>query len=398
MNQFQAAQEGNLQWFQESTYDIDAIDDDWIFTESGARLRSNETALTMACGHNQPKVARFLLQKGADPNIKASSQTALMFAAESGMHLIVSLLISKGARINEKDSSGATALLYAVTEEAPVDEEHNSIKVVSALIAAGADVSVVKAQCGHTPLTEALMNMDNSVAASIILKAVINQNKVLKKNPIVDAAELEDFDIVELLLDAGADPSVQGSWGRTALMYACGNGKYDLASRMISIGAKDDIVNMVCDKGETALLWAVEEGYVDICSLLVSSGADLELRDCYGNNPLMRAVQTGKTSICRVLLEAGALPNVMFAAESIPINIAVDKNKLDICRMLISRGSRFPLRCRKVKTVAPLMRKFKGTPRTLKYNILGLRVIKKLAIGNMQLRKWNTYEREVAIY
>jgi len=278
-----------------------------------------------------------------------------------------------------------------------VDQEHDSTKVVSALIAAGADVSVVETRYGHTPLTEALTNMDTPATARMILKAAIAQKKLsFKRDLILKAAAHEYFDIVELLLDAGADPSVQGSWGITSLMYACDHGNYDLASRMISIGAKDDIVNMVCDKGDTALSWAIEADRVDICSLLLSAGANLELRNCNGNTSLMCAVKYKNPTICKVLLEAGASPDARTNMGHFPINVAVDNKQLDICRMLIARGSRFPVGRERVKTVAPLMRKFKGTPRTLKYSILGLRATKKL--GNMQLRKWNTYEREVAVF
>jgi ankyrin repeat protein len=59
-------------------------------------------------------MARALLAKGADPNIKNKvGGTALMIAAATGQAEIVEALLEKGADTTAKDNKGLTALQWA---------------------------------------------------------------------------------------------------------------------------------------------------------------------------------------------------------------------------------------------------------------------------------------------
>ena len=62
------------------------------------------------------------------------------------------------------------------------------------------------------------------------------------------AVELNNFEITKLLLDYGADPSLQ------------------------------------CKKGFTALHYAARNGFIEITKLLLNNGVDLYLRDKFGFN------------------------------------------------------------------------------------------------------------------
>ena len=82
--------------------------------QAGADLNSRfEEAWTplMCAAKDQPRIVRFLLARGADPNATApeNGYTALMRAAANGNEEIVLLLLTNGADPDLVDSQGMTA-------------------------------------------------------------------------------------------------------------------------------------------------------------------------------------------------------------------------------------------------------------------------------------------------
>ena len=78
--------------------------------------RDSNTPLTAAClsGFKDPSLVVYLLEKGADPNVKnAHGSTALHLAAEKGCLETVKELIKHGAQVEEVDAEGLTPLLRA---------------------------------------------------------------------------------------------------------------------------------------------------------------------------------------------------------------------------------------------------------------------------------------------
>jgi ankyrin repeat protein len=75
------------------------------------KYNSGYTALMSAAMNGLTDVAKVLLDKGADVNIKDNyGGTALEYAALYGYADIVKLLLEKGANVNEKYSDGETIL------------------------------------------------------------------------------------------------------------------------------------------------------------------------------------------------------------------------------------------------------------------------------------------------
>ena len=103
--------------------------------------------------------------------------------------------------------------------------------------------------------------------------------------PLIIAASYGELDIIELLLDYGADPNLQDNWGNTALM----NNAQDVAEDtyitqfLLDHGADPNIKNMV---GDTALMYAAWKGYIEIMDLLVNTGADPDIKNDAGQTAL----------------------------------------------------------------------------------------------------------------
>ncbi|XP_028837586.1 ankyrin repeat domain-containing protein 34A [Denticeps clupeoides] len=99
-----------------------------LLLEGGAYINEGnergETPIVAAClavyedSQTRQKMVRYLLEKGADPNIPdKSGRTALMHAcAEQAGKDVVSLLLENGADPSIKDYSGSSALVYAINK------------------------------------------------------------------------------------------------------------------------------------------------------------------------------------------------------------------------------------------------------------------------------------------
>jgi hypothetical protein len=105
------------------------------------------TALSMAAYKSNPEMVSFLLEKGANPNVKDSDgETPLIIAAEKNQSAIINLLVAKGAKLNWQNERGFTALRQAV--------QFNRMEAARVLIDSGADLNLKDNQ-GETPMAAA---------------------------------------------------------------------------------------------------------------------------------------------------------------------------------------------------------------------------------------------------
>eukprot|EP01002_Notosolenus_urceolatus_P003704 NODE_1979_length_1235_cov_5.981450_g1643_i0.p1 GENE.NODE_1979_length_1235_cov_5.981450_g1643_i0~~NODE_1979_length_1235_cov_5.981450_g1643_i0.p1 ORF type:complete len:370 (-),score=91.47 NODE_1979_length_1235_cov_5.981450_g1643_i0:126-1073(-) len=104
------------------------------------------------------------------------------------------------------------------------------------------------------------------------------------------AVKYRYIDIINTLLDLGADPNVANGMGRTPLhVLCCGTGNDEAG-------------------GGTTLGTCVLAPSSEVCSVLVDRGADPNLRDAHGYTPLQFASQSGLVSIISVLLTKNPTP------------------------------------------------------------------------------------------
>ena len=95
-------------------------------------INNGEGALHIVVKRGDNVYLRFLLQKGADPNLKDNKgNTPLVLAANSGQIELAESLISAKANVNAANNSGETPLIVAV--------HRRDIGMVRSLLAAKAD-------------------------------------------------------------------------------------------------------------------------------------------------------------------------------------------------------------------------------------------------------------------
>ncbi|WP_374145931.1 ankyrin repeat domain-containing protein [Sphingomonas sp. 28-63-12] len=93
---------------------------------------TRETALHIVAKRGDLLYTRFLLQKGADPNLRdAKGNTALMVAVSGGFGDLIAPLVAAKTNVNQGNDSGETPLIRAV--------QRRDVAMIRELLTAGAD-------------------------------------------------------------------------------------------------------------------------------------------------------------------------------------------------------------------------------------------------------------------
>jgi uncharacterized protein len=125
---------------------------------------------------------------------------------------------------------------------------------------------------------------------------------------VADAAAKGDRNAVRSLIQRKVDVNVAQVDGTTALHWAVRVDDLDMAEMLIAAGAR---VTAASREGVTALQLAAINGSAPMLQKLLKAGADPNAPlDQFQDTALMMAARTGKAEALRVLLETGAKVNV----------------------------------------------------------------------------------------
>lgn len=195
---------------------------------------AGRNALGMAAGNGQLESVQFLLDAGANPNIKdAVGLTPLAWAVlilnqnktEQNYLDVINALLSKGARLDIFDNTGLS-ILHGATRA-------GNINIIKLLLNVGAKniINHEGAQDkGRTPVAEALraardaiihvdlenQNIDNKAAFASSLNEAIEQ---LKKKETKKLATVEIINVINLLKQNGARTNITDALGHTLDYY-----------------------------------------------------------------------------------------------------------------------------------------------------------------------------------
>jgi len=225
----------------------------WLI-KAGIDLNAHEKdhapLLMKAVNSDQPEIVQALIDAGAQVNFANEyGGTALLYAAQTGYTGIVHQLLEAGAEINHTDNHGNSALFRAVGA--------GSVKAVKTLIAFEADVNLGGDYREYGRRKE--------------YKGTIP--------PVVMAAKHRRAELVQMLLNAGAQIDATDPEEFTALWHACKNNDFNLITLLARAGAN---LNTLDRNGNTPLIHAVKTNDYELVKMLLNAGADLNARDNMG--------------------------------------------------------------------------------------------------------------------
>jgi ankyrin repeat protein len=252
-----------------------------LLIDSGADVNAknsfDETALLLCAA--DPQKARILIDKGADVNARSKTvgRTPLMIAANcDGCSETVKLLLDKGADAKAVDAHKTGALALAA--------DGNNLENVRLLLAKGA-VANVQDEAGNSPLLSAASNCNHEAAKLFLAKGAdvnaantssgevkFGKIQLIHLTPLMLAATFCSPEILQTLLDAGANVKEEDIRGMTPLVFAVSSERQDpsVVRLLLKAGAE---VNAKTKTGETALDWAKKFGNPDVISTLAAAGA-----------------------------------------------------------------------------------------------------------------------------
>ena len=199
---------------------------------------TGDTPLTVSVSRMDLDTTRFLLDKGADINVINEIGNTLLIEASKGNHTskknsieMITLLLKYGLNINSKNIYGNTALSYALNRRNQIHIKY--------LLKNGADINIVDSM-GNTilhkivlyALFERLKNKELDEIFEIVSSYSINPN--IKNNdgmtplhlavkPSKEKDEKAGIQIIKKLLDISADPKIEDRLGANVYDYSKGD-------------------------------------------------------------------------------------------------------------------------------------------------------------------------------
>lgn len=276
-----------------------------------------------------PGMLRFLIGRGADVNRVSSGsiqETALLLAARLGSPEKVAVLLERGANAGFRNEHGSTPL----TNPPCCRDAERTAQVVRLLLAAGVDPDA-KSIHGESALRGASRDGQFDLVR-ILLEAGADSSR-LEWTPLMQAVALGTLEGVREELRRRSDLAARDRWDRTPFLVSAAGGAPEKAELLLQAGSGLDERGHC---GATALMLAVRSDHAGMVAWLLRAGADVDARNEFGDTALLKASAFGATRSVRLLLDAGADPRAEDRHNSQPISSATNP---EIVRMLMAAGA-----------------------------------------------------------
>ncbi|KAK1954643.1 ankyrin [Colletotrichum sublineola] len=325
----------------------------WDDSEIDYQGRTGQTPLYWACTKGYDKIVQILLIHGADISTQGGLfGNALQAASSSGHENITQILLSKRADVNAQGGEYGNAI------QAALCGGHENI--IQMLLIYGADFNPA-----YKALYNASSRGDDNIVRMLLTKGadVTTQGRFLG-NALQAASKAGHESVVRMLLHKGADVNAsggyfdihaEGGYFGNALQAASKGGydnicgQFDTALQAASGHGDRNIIQMLLDKGAdvnaqgglfgNALQAASFYGYKNIAQILISKegemliskGADVNAQGGKYGNALQAASKGGYKRIVEMLLSKGAdvnassskPPQLSFPSDSAPSGIGL---------------------------------------------------------------------------
>ena len=156
-------------------------------------------------------------------------------------------------------------------------------------------------------------------------------NMTLQRTPLHAAAENGNLEIVNLLIEGGADVNFQDIHGRTPLFVAVVERQTEVARRLTEAGS--DATLLTAD-GSSIVIAAIRAENLGIARWALENGVDVNAfrPEKVNATALILAARRGNLEIAKLLLDHGADPNLTNRKDQKALDIAKGREVKDLLR------------------------------------------------------------------
>lgn len=229
-----------------------------------------------------------------DLNLRDNQENYLItYAIRFNNNKIVKLLLNKGARYDVVDRAGRS-ILYDVIESDYIE----ILKIVlnHAENAIGVMITDIRDSNGNIPIHYAI-KFGSLVAIKLLIKAgskiyVADESGY---NSLHLAVKTKNIAIVKAISNVVSNFDTKNKKGETALHIAINYQYNDIVEHLLEQGADPNISDS--DSNFSPVHYAVGWNNYEILKLLIKHGSKIDKQDIYGNTPIIYAVKE-KNDIC----------------------------------------------------------------------------------------------------
>jgi ankyrin repeat protein len=184
-------------------------------------------------------------------------QPLIILAIQNSMVSFHDFLLEKGADPNLRSDSGSLPILYAAIKEEP--------HMLKQLIAHGANVNETNVHKNTALLLSCYMSFHENVKCLVQNNADVNLVNLYGYTPLMVSTLKQNNETVEYLLQNGADPNIKNKLGQTALMFSALKGDVESTKSLLKNGALVSIPDVY---GNTALFLALSQNQGAVIPIL----------------------------------------------------------------------------------------------------------------------------------
>ncbi|KAL3455742.1 ankyrin repeat-containing domain protein [Aspergillus heterothallicus] len=299
----------------------------------------DESLLLIAYVHASENMVLFLINRKVDTRVEGNGlRTGLHYASLRGHFEVVKVLAERNG-VNSGDSQGLTPL-HLATQCANVDmmrllEEKGAIPTLTDQIENWTPLHWASYH-GHLRAVQYFMDPDRfTPSLGPVLLMDLKDRK--GKTALYIAAANDKPEIVQLLLERGADPSAKDKDSLTPLMKSAALGHERVVRCFVRW--RRELCLEKDNSGRTALSHAAIHGQLAILRVLAEVQGDMNLSTKDGHTTLHLATAADQVEAIRLLISLGANVNALDSFDTTALHIAAYYGFLNSLNALTECGA-----------------------------------------------------------